>query len=327
MFGRDRITRPTRCIRSALLLSVLAVPGSCRPVPEPAVLPAWSEGPVKERILGFIHDVTDPSSGRYVPPGDRIAVLDLDGTLVIERPMHMEVLVAMETLRAAARAEPSLAEEEPYRSIVAGDLDYVRSHGAEIVSAAVGGSTKDFQRTVRAILRHEHPSLERPYSALFFTPMVELIGLLQRQAFEVYVVSQSQQEYIRAFAEPCLGVEPAHVIGSMFAFSVDGDDFVRTGTEWEPYNRGEGKVLRIRERTGGLPVLAFGNGTGDREVLEAASRAQPHLVLFLDHDDADREFEYRAESMLELARERSWEIVSMKRDFAVMFGENCSLPE
>jgi phosphoserine phosphatase len=290
MFQRDAMTIPARCIRSALLLWVSLVAGSCRQAPEPAVLPSWSEGPVKERILGFIHDVTDPSSARYVPPRDRIAVFDLDGTLVIEKPIHMEVLVAMEALRAAARAEPSLAEEEPYRSIVAGDRDYLRRHGAEIVSAAVSGSIKDFRRAVRTILRREHPSLERPYSALFFRPMVELIGLLQAKAFAVYVVSQSQQEYIRAFAEPCLGIEPTHVIGSMYAFVIDGDDFVRTGTQWEPYNRGEGKVLRIR-------------------------------------DDAARELEYRNESMLELARQRSWEIVSMKRDFAVMFGENCSLPE
>jgi len=309
------------------LLGIWILASACRQAPEPAVLPSWSDGPVKERILDFVHDVVDPASERYVPPRDRIAVFDLDGTLVIERPLHIEVLVAMETLRAATADDPALAENEPYRSVVAGDHDYVRSHGAEIVSAAANGSMTDFRRAVRSILRREHPTLGRPYSALFYAPMVELIGLLQAHAFDVYVVSQSQQEYIRAFAEPCLGIPPAHVIGSMYAFAIDGDDFVRNATPWEPYSRGEGKVLRIRERTGGLPILAFGNGTGDRYVLEAAARAEPHLVLFLDHDDPEREFEYRNERMLELARESSWEIVSMKRDFATVFGENCSLPE
>jgi phosphoserine phosphatase len=311
----------------ALFLGMWIVSCACRQTPAPEPLPSWSKGPVKERILGFVDEVVDPSSEHYVPPRERIAVFDLDGTLVIERPFHIEVLVAMEQLRAAAAAAPSLAEQEPYRSVLVDDHGYIRSHGAEIVSAAAVGPMGEFQRAARAVLRSAHPSLGRPYASLFYAPMLELLELLQAREFDVYVVSQSQQEYIRVFAEPCLGIEPAHVIGSIYAFALDGEDFVRSAVPWEPYNRGEGKVLRIRERTGGLPILAFGNGTGDRYVLEAAARAESHLVLFLDHDDAEREFDYRNEPMLELAREREWEIVSMKRDFAAMFGEDCSLPE
>ena len=101
---------------------------------------------------------------------------------------------------------------------------------------------------------------------------------------------------------------------------------MRSDAVWEPYNRGEGKVLRIRERTGGSPIFAFGNSTGDRHVLEATARAKNHLVLLLDHDDVERELEYHSESVLELARERGWEIVSMKRDFAQLFQDSCLSP-
>lgn len=301
----------------------------CRPAPEPASppLPSWSDGAVKDRILAFVDAVSDRSSESYLPPVERIAIFDLDGTLIIERPLHLEVLVAMESLRAAAAADPALAEIEPYRAVLANDHDYVETHGAEIVTAAAdGGSVESFRRHVRTILGGQHPSLARRYSALFYAPMVELVRLLQDSDFEVYVVSQSQQEFIRAFAATCLGVAPANVIGSMYAYDLEDENFVRSSTVWEPYNRGEGKVLRIRERSGGSPVFAFGNGRGDRFVLEAAARADTHLALLLDHDDGVREFEYHSESMLELARDRSWEIVSMQRDFAELFQEDCFVP-
>lgn len=317
---------------ASLLILMTALVGACRSAPEPprAVprLGAWSDGPVKQRILAFVDTVSDPSHEAYVPPARRIAVFDLDGTLIIERPLYLEVLVAITTLRAAVIADPSLGERELYRAVLAGDLDYIGQHGAEIVAAAAAGdSVETFQQNVRSILANErHPSLERTYSALFYAPMLELLELLRNLEFRIYVVSQSQQEYIRAFAESCLGIEPAFVIGSMYSFAWEEQSFVRSATVWEPYNRDEGKVLRIRERTGGSPILAFGNSTGDRHVLEATARAETHLVLLLDHDDVEREFEYHSESILDLARERGWEIVSMKQDFAELFQDSCLLP-
>lgn len=318
-------------LRWVAIVALLATTGlGCHRAPEPErpELASWTDGALETRILAFVRDVSDPASSSYVLPAERIAVLDLDGTLIIERPLHLEVLVAMEILQNAASANPALVDVEPYRSVLAGDLDYVESHGAEIVTAAAeGGTVETYRRVVRSILRRQHPSLARPYSALFYAPMVELVRLLQEHGFDVFVVSQSQQEFIRAFAAPCLGIEPANVIGSMYAYDLEAGGFVRSGTVWEPYNRGEGKVLRIRERTGGLPIFAFGNGRGDRLVLEAAAAAETSLVLLLDHDDGAREFEYSSDEMVALARERGWEVVSMKREFKDMFQSNCLLAE
>ncbi len=303
----------------------------CRATPdvEPASLGSWSDGEVKRRLLAFVDDVTDPERETYVPPIERIAVFDLDGTLMVERPLYVEVMVAAEKLRAAAVDDPSLAEQEPYLAVLTQDPDTIRSHGSEIViAAAAGDSLAQFGNNVRSILsERRHPTLERAYSALFYAPMLELMELLREHDFRVYVVSQSQQEYIRAFAAPCLGVEPPFVIGSMVAYQHDEGAFVRDAMFWEPHNSREGKVLRIRERTGGSPIFAFGNSMGDRYVMEAADRAPMSLVLLLDHDDSEREYEYHHEPLLELARERAWEVVSMKRDFARAFRANCLAPD
>lgn len=311
------------------MFAALAFGCKTQPVELPtAPLDLWTDGVVKQRILSFVGTVVDPSLETYVRPADRIAVFDLDGTLMVESPMYLEVMVAAEKLRANATADPSLAELEPYRSIVAGDHDAIRTRGSEIVIAAAPGDSLDqFGKSVRSILsENRHPSLDRVFSSLFYAPMLELMEFLRGHDFRVYVVSQSQQEYIRAFAAPCLGVEPPFVIGSMVAYRQDESTFVRDAMFWEPHNSREGKVLRIRERTGGAPILAFGNSMGDRYVLEAADRAPTSLVLLLDHDDGEREFEYHHEPLLELARARAWEVVSMKRDFVTTFHDNCIVP-
>jgi phosphoglycolate phosphatase-like HAD superfamily hydrolase len=299
----------------------------CRDAPEPVApsLGSWSEGPVKAGIYEFVDAVTDPSRTSYVNPDERIAVFDLDGTMMIERPLYVEVMVAAEKLRSEAKDNPALAEQEPYRSLLSGDHDAIRQHGSEIVMAAsAGDSLEAFGQRVRSILSSSlHPTLERPYSALFYAPMSELMDFLRSHEFRVYVVSQSQQEYIRAFADSCLGVESSFVIGSMIAYHWDETNFMRGATFWEPHNAREGKVLRIRERTGGTPIFAFGNSGGDRYVMEAAARAPTSLVLLLDHDDDEREFVYHDETMLALATERDWGIVSVKRDFEHLFRDDC----
>lgn len=325
-----RIRRTGLAVLTAFFLSCASAPPASTPdrgTPAPP-LPSWNGTPAKSRILDFVATVTDETSPRFVPRERRVATFDLDGTLIVERPDYVEVLVAVQALREDLAKDPSLSTRQPWQAVAEDDADSWRQHAEEVLLAAArGDSLSDYHRQVRRYLTTAvHPQLERTYASLFYEPMIELIELLRAHEFSIYVVSDSQQEYMRAFSQACLGVAPPRIVGSMIAFRLrEGTtDFLRTDQWWQPLADGDGKAERIRERIAALPIFAAGNSGGDQEMLELTSQADPSLVLLLDHDDAEREFEYHHEAMLEEAGKADWVTVSMKEDWATIFGHRCS---
>jgi hypothetical protein len=158
--------------------------------------------------------------------------------------------------------------------------------------------------------------------------MIELIDYLTDHGFKVYIVSTSQQEFIRSVSKDILNIPKDQIIGTMvgFSFQFGGNNnpvFIRKSSYFEPYNADENKVVRIRER-GLLPsIFAFGNSSGDLAMLEVtAASGLPNMVCILDHDDSEREFEYHKSNLLKTATKNAWTVVSMKRDFRVLFPFN-----
>lgn len=290
-----------------------------------AQLSSWSNDGVRKEIVGFIEKIDDKNSNNYVPPNKRIAVFDLDGTLVSERPHYFEVSAATKKLIADANSNPDLRSKQPYKAAIENDDDYIGENGEEVVmKASENELITDFQKRVSKFMQNEHhPKLHIPYDYLFYKPMKELISTLKSYGFKVYIVSTSQQEYVRAFSENCLGIGPENVIGTMVAFEAQGDvsnqNFIQKNAIWEPHNANIGKVYRIRERTGALPVFAFGNSSGDKEMLEITSSNPISMSLLLDHDDSIREYEYHSKSMIDEAEKRGWKVVSIKNDFKEVF--------
>ena len=135
--------------------------------------------------------------------------------------------------------------------------------------------------------------------------MIELIDYLKDRGFKVYIVSTSQQEFIRSISKDTLNISRDHIIGTMVAYRLQHEDknkkpaFIRQPDYFDPYNASENKVVRIRER-GLLPaIFAFGNSSGDLAMLEATAAAGgPNLVSILDHDDPQREYEYHKANLL-----------------------------
>jgi hypothetical protein len=155
--------------------------------------------------------------------------------------------------------------------------------------------------------------------------MIELMDYLSDHGFAVYIVSTSQQEFIRSVSKDILNIPKNQIIGTMVGFrlqfgSKNNPVFIRNSTYFEPYNADENKVVRIRER-GLLPsIFAFGNSSGDLALLAVtAASGLPNMVCILDHDDPEREFEYHKSNLLKTATKNKWTIVSMKKDFKVLF--------
>jgi len=286
----------------------------------------WNRTATTQRILSFVEKVTNEKSGQFVKPSERIAVFDLDGTLLSEKPYYIASLIAEKRLREKLDAQPALLEEPLYRAVRGKDRNYLGRHYREAhLEAFKGWAQSDTVNYVRAFMaRHRHPRFDRPYREMVYAPMRSLVDYLRAHAFRVYVVSTSPQEFIRAFAEEHLHVSRAHVIGSAVAFTFEPESdpprFRRAGQWFEPYNAGAGKAVRIRERTGRRPILACGNGVGDVEMLRlTASGTGPRLVMVVDHDDPDRDAAYRNPYLLRVAEGEGWTIVSVKRDYAIVF--------
>lgn len=292
------------------------------------ILNSWNDGPAKHRIQAFVAEVCDPASMNYCPVEDRRAVFDMDGTLLCEKPDYIEVVITKSRLQEMAVADPELADKPLYKAAIANDDEYIREHVKEAILEAFASQTLDYLAKYWRVYvkRQMHPTLNLEYARLFYKPMIDLIVYLRLAGFSVFVVSTSQQEFIRSFCTDILPVPKENVLGSMVGFALVNleDDaphsFLRQKEYFQPYNADEGKTVRLRERGIGKVLVAAGNSMGDYAMLDGVSDAGAHnLVLVIDHDDPVREFEYHKPDFLAAAEKRGWVVVSMKSDFNVVF--------
>lgn len=325
--------------RFTILLLLILGFGGCAPFHAPSpvthtdeiskkLLKSWQEGPAKARIQTFIKEVTTRGSTSFVPPGQRRAFFDMDGTLLCEKPNYVEVVLAEHKLLAKANTDPTLADKPIYKAVLNQDHDYLYQHVKEVIAEAFAGETlSSYSNECRNFLEAEkHPRFDRPYALLFYQPMLELIQYLQQHRFTVFIVSTSQQEFIRSISQDRIGIAPQQIIGTMLGFKLANLEenappvFIRDNTYFNPYNADNDKVVRIRERALLPGIFTFGNSMGDYAMLDAiADGGLPNLVCILDHDDAEREYEYHKETLLEKARSRHWLVVSMENDFRKVF--------
>jgi hypothetical protein len=301
-------------------------------------LPSWRDATARRRIVAFVEAVATPGSEEWVPPPERIAVFDNDGTLWSEQPMYVQLRFALDRAKALAPQHPEWQSTEPFKSVVAGDLAAVAAGGtkalAQIVGATHAGTTTDEFASIvaRWIASARHPKFDRPYTDVVYQPMLELLGYLRANGFATWIVSGGGIEFMRVFSERVYGVPPEQVVGS----SIKARYEVRDGTpvivrlpEIDFVNDNAGKPVGIQTLIGRCPIAAFGNSDGDFEMLEWVTKGPgPRLGMLVHHDDAEREYAYDRESpfgrlarALDEAPKRGWTIVSMKQDWAQVFPE------
>lgn len=298
-------------------------------------LPSWQEGKVKQRILHFVQVVTNPSSPDYVTPENRIAAIDNDGTLWLEQPLYTQVIYTLSRVKALAQAHPEWKKQQPFSAVITDNRKEIAKFNAQdferLLAATHSGMTVDnFDATVKQWLAEAKNSrYQRQYTALIYQPMLEVLNYLRAQGFKIYIVTGGGQDFVRAFSKKTYDILPENVIGSASKTQFQSQNATLIKMPQILFiDDKAGKPEAIHLVVGRKPIIAFGNSDGDREMLEwTQAGSGKRLMLLVHHDDAKREYAYGPESkvgtfsnsLMKEAKEKSWEIISMKNDWKVIF--------
>jgi phosphoglycolate phosphatase-like HAD superfamily hydrolase len=302
------------------------------------MLDSWHDGPTKSAIVDFVARVTAAGGPDFVAPAERVAVFDNDGTLWCEKPAYIQLDFLVRRLAEQAAADISLKDKQPYQAAASGDLswfgDAVTKHyngddaafkvlAGAILSAYQGLTVEQHAERVKEFFAEAtHPTLNRPYTACGYLPMVELLRYLEANGFTNYVASGGGRDFMRPIITQMYDLPPERVIGSSVGLDFKDGQLLTTSRP-EFLNDGPIKPARIWGRTGRRPILAGGNSNGDIEMLQYAQSGKPSLCLLVLHDDADREFDYvaGAEKSLEEANANGWTVVSIRDCWTTVFGD------
>ena len=298
-------------------------------------LPGWRDGKAKAAIIDFVTRVTGGGAD-HVPESERIATFDNDGTLWCEQPMQVQVFFVIDRVRELAAADPSLAERDPFKALLQGDLARLHALGKQaltqlFVATHAGMTLREFAVIAqRWQASARHPKLGKRFVDLVFQPQLELLDYLRANGFKCFIVTGGGIDFVRACSEARYGIPAEQVIGSSARLRVDisarGLSLFKL-PELGSFNDREAKVENIGLHIGRRPILAFGNSDGDLAMLRfVAAGAGPRLALLIHHDDAQREFAYDRDfalSPLAEALDRAADygicLVSMKDDWASVF--------
>jgi phosphoserine phosphatase len=323
-----------------LLLATFATIESGRALfaaePPPDPLPSWNEGASKNTIITFVTRVTTEGTPDFVPPAERIATFDNDGTLWCEQPIYVQAAFAFHRAHVMASQDPSLRDKPGFQAILSNDHEAIaRFTSAEIASLLAvthaGITPEAFDQIAKTWLATaRHPRFKRLFKECVYQPQLELLAYLKSSGFKVFIVTGGGIDFVRAFAEEVYGIPPERVIGSSAKtrFEIrDGKPDLIKLPELNSIDDREGKPININLHIGRRPILAFGNSDGDLQMLEFTTGAPgARLSLLVHHDDATREFAYdhpsrigQLDKALTAAKQKGWTLVSMKTDWKTIF--------
>ena len=327
-------TRHAQNLLVAVLIGALALAATVAQADDP--LPSWNDTTPKKAIIAFLERVTKEGSSDFVPPNERIATFDNDGTLWAEQPLYFQFLFAIDRVKALAPQHPEWKTKEPFASLLKGDMKTALTGGEhaflEIVAATHSGmTTEEFDRIVKEWLATaKHPKTGRLYTEMVYQPMLELLAYLRANGFKTFIVSGGGVEFMRTFADKIYGIPPEQVVGSTGKLKFD----LRDGTpvlvklpEVQFIDDKDGKPVGIQMNIGHRPIAAFGNSDGDLQMLQwAAAGSGARFCLYVHHTDAEREWAYdrnssigRLDKGLDEAKAKGWTVVSMKDDWKTIF--------
>jgi len=305
-------------------------------------LPSWNDGSTKRSIITFVTKVTTPGSPEFVPVSERIATFDNDGTLWTEQPVPVQLYFALDRVKALAPQHPEWATEEPFASLLKGDVSAALAGGDTallklMMATHAGMTTVEFEQIVKDwIATATNPKTGKRFTDMVYQPMLELLAYLRANGFRNFVVSGGGIEFMRPWTEPVYGIPPEQVVGSsiktQFEMQAGGPVLMRLPELNFNDDKG-GKPVGINAHIGRRPLMAFGNSNGDREMLEyTQGGGGARFELLVLHDDAAREFAYGPalglpdvplgafkQDLYDQAHQEGWTVVSMKNDWKTIF--------
>jgi phosphoglycolate phosphatase-like HAD superfamily hydrolase len=320
----------------ALLLAAAAAQAQSDP------LPAWNDGPAKQAIVKFVETTTTQGSPQFVPPPERIAAFDEDGTTWVEHPLYTEVVFSFDRLVVLSSNHPDWKDKQPFKAVLDGDraamAKFTVKELTEIVVAThTGVTTDEFDKAAKDwIAGARHPRWRRPYTELAYEPMLEVMRYLRAHGYRTYIVTGGTQPFVRSFAEETYGIPREQIIGTSvtttFTSTKDGNVLI-LDPKLLLNNNYAGKAEDIYLFTGRRPKAAFGNTAGDAEMLASAQASGGGaLSMLVLHDDAQREYAYGparglpdtkigafSQALYDQAKDKGWTVISMKDDWKRVF--------
>jgi phosphoserine phosphatase len=336
-----------RITSSSVVILVVAIGSllgpSARAKAQTDPLPSWNDGPAKQAIVAFVTDTTIQGGASFVPPAERIATFDQDGTLWVEHPIYTQVVYCLDRVPAVVRAKPELAKVEPFETVMSGKREAIAKLSMDdlfkILAATLSGMPVDefSAETEKWLGTARDPRWKRPYTELVYQPMQEVMRYLRANGYKTYIVTGGGQDFVRTYSEATYGIPPEQVVGTAggtkFGYGKDGEPFLTKEPKLLLNDNDAGKPEGIHLMIGRRPVAAFGNSTGDQQMLEyTKAGGGPRLAMLVLHDDADREYAYGpaqglpetrvgafTQALYDEARKDGWVVVSMKKDWRRIF--------
>jgi phosphoglycolate phosphatase-like HAD superfamily hydrolase len=299
-------------------------------------LPSWNDGASKQAIAEFVGKVTREGGPDFVPPTERIATFDNDGTLWAEQPLYFQLVFALDRVKTMAPQHPEWTTKEPFASLLKGDLKGALAGGEpaifEIVTATHSGmTTEEFAKIVSDwTATAKHPKSGRLYTEMVYQPMLEVLAYLRANGFKTFIVSGGGIDFMRVFSERVYGIPPEQVVGSSgkLKFELrDGKPVLVKTADFNFNDDKDGKPVGIQMHIGRRPIATFGNSDGDLQMLQwATGGSGVRFGLYVHHTDAEREWAYdrtshigKLDRGLDEAQAKGWTVVDMKKDWKVIF--------
>ena len=307
-------------------------------------LPSWNDGPAKKAIIEFVRTTTTRGSPKFVPPDERVAEFDQDGTLWVEHPVYTQIMYCLDRVGAVVKEKPELKDREPFKTVLSGDHEAIAKLSMrdlfEIVLTTQSGMTvEEFRADVKKWLATaKHPRWKRLYTELVYQPMLEVLSYLRANGYKTYIATGGSAGFVREYSEQVYGIPPAQVAGTTQAFKYGYDKDQRPILTREPKlvleNLEAGKIENFWLAYGRRPYAAFGNSSSDdQQMLEYVKAGSgTRLSGLVIHDDATREYAYGpaqglpdtkvgtlSQAMYDMAKKQDWMIISMKNDWKRIF--------